>query len=969
MKAILLNKFFLSFVFVFLLISNIEIFAQSPISDITASYKSKPEDLNRYSDGSDTYSYDVGTDNDLEIESFSVGTKEYAIKTVPNRVVLRRVDNAFTTGQRDILFNETSPSGPSTFNLKSSYVSTMEDMLISNTINRGADNVFVNESTTNTNNIERIDFIFDEGISVPTNTSTQGFVILERGGNDSFKGAVITKLDVNGNPEEFTPVAQVTPSDFGASSINLATTVLNDGVGGELFESATVGSQTIEGSLFTFGDLGLTAGQTIYGYVLFANDVTATTNAEINDFTNATIYPRNTNSTNGGADLIAGGSVFVEAFIHNDTGWVDDPNLTTTNCDDFIVVTGGTTASLTKDMNVSNLILGNGAPLDLGTNTLSICEDIVVKNGSSNLSNGLINLNGSTKQQVIVSEDITADTLVVDQIELNNSLGLQIEANVDLNENLKLTNGNTTISTNSTFTFKSNATQTAVLSEVASGSTISGCVIVERYIPASNRAFRYTAASVNTTVTCGKETIKDNIQEGNSVSDYNNYTGTSETPGFGTHVTGSTVGANGFDATITGNPSMFSWDESTQQWGSVPNTDTQSFNVGDPYSLLVRGGRELDLTVNNSQLGTATTLRFTGELETGDVNVTNLASGLDEFSLVANPYQAQVDMKALLESADATNLNSTQIYIYDPTIGTRGAYVTVDLETTNGSPTPDSDANKFLQPNQAFFIQNTAASPSLTFKETYKKAVDQSLTNQTFSIEDNSVITANLKRAHNNSFKLVDGIKIMLNQNFDNTVLNNDAPKFWNSDESIAIEHNNNWLAVERRQIPETNESIQLFIWAYKNTDYQLELEIDNLEQTQVKLKDHYTNDIIELPTSQAFTYNFTANSSIPESVSNTRFELIFDEVSLSNAEITEQSISVYPNPATDLLHIDIPQIAGQEVTLELVDMAGRLISKETLTAQTNTISTKAVQNLKTGVYNVNIQFNNKNFNKKIIVN
>ncbi|QSS98262.1 LamG-like jellyroll fold domain-containing protein [Psychroflexus sp. ALD_RP9] len=554
-------------------------------------------------------------------------------------------------------------------------------------------------------------------------------------------------------------------------------------------------------------------------------------------------------------------------------------------------------------------------------------------------------------------------------IRVNNSAGVTLTDDADLFETLDLDNGDFNIQSGDFLTFKSNASGTAVLSEVASGSTVSGCVIVERYIPASNRAFRYTAASVNTTVTCGKETIRDNIQEGNSVSNIDDYTGISETPGFGTHVTGSTVGANGFDATITGNPSMFSWDESTQQWGSVPNTDTQTFNVGDPYSLLVRGGRELDLRVNNFQLGSATTLRFTGELETGDVNVTNLATDIDQYSLVANPYQAQVDMKALLESSDANNLSSSFMYIYDPTLGTRGGYATVDLTTTNGSSTPSgSGANKFLQPNQAFFIKNTAAAPSLTFKETYKKAVDQSLTNETFSIDQTSVITANLKRAHDNSFKLVDGIKIMLNQNFDNTVLNNDAPKFWNSDESIAIEHNNNWLAVERRQIPEPNESIQLFIWDYKNTDYQIELKLGNLDQTQIKLKDHYTNDIVELPTNQAFTYNFTANSSIPESVSNTRFELIFEQVSLNINDITENNISVYPNPVVDVLNIDIPQIAGQEVTLELVDMAGRLISKETLTAHSNTITTHATQNLSAGVYNINIQFDNKNFNKKIIV-
>jgi len=597
-------------------------------------------------------------------------------------------------------------------------------------------------------------------------------------------------------------------------------------------------------------------------------------------------------------------------------------------------------------------------------NTLNIKGDLT-NNGDFDGA-GYVVFDGASAQSI---DGDGTDAGSFTNIRVNNAAGVTLTDDADLFETLDLDNGDFNIQSGDFLTFKSNATQTAVLSEVASGSAISGCVIVERYIPASNRAFRYTAASVNTTVTCGKETIKDNIQEGNSVSDYNNYTGTSETPGFGTHVTGSTVGANGFDATITGNPSMFSWNATTQSWDAIPNTDTQSFNVGDPYSLLVRGGRELDLTVNNSQLGSATTLRFTGELETGDVPINNLASNNGEFSLIANPYQAQVDMKALLESANNNGLSDQQIYIFDPTIGAEHcAYVTVDITSANGTPTPSSAANKFLQPNQATFVQNTANSPSLTFKESFKKNVDQSLTNATFSNNEYATLNINLKRMHNNAFTLVDGVRLMLSENFDNAIQDNDAVKFWNQGESLGIVSADQYLSIERRNIPTQDEIIPLYAINYVNADYQIEINAEDLQQA-VYLKDHYTDSTTEIENNNSITYSFNVDDSNPESVDSGRFELLFDEVSLGNENQVAESFSLYPNPVSDILNINIPNaMIGQDLKLEIVDMSGRQVASEQIAADAKTVSTQIIEQLSSGVYNVSITSNESNFNAKIIV-
>ncbi|MGB2087057.1 MAG: T9SS type A sorting domain-containing protein [Psychroflexus salarius] len=627
---------------------------------------------------------------------------------------------------------------------------------------------------------------------------------------------------------------------------------------------------------------------------------------------------------------------------------------------------------LNVNAGAKNLTLGDGASIILNGKLFGVAANIIAGNNvniAGCAPGSELYFFGTANQRM---EQGVYDCAIAN-LTIENPSNVNVGSNIDITETLNLIEGTLVVESTSTFTFKSTASQTAVLSEVDPSASISGCVVVERYIPASNRAFRYIAASVNTTVTCGKESIQANLQEGNQISNYNNYTGVSETPGFGTHITGSSVGANGFDATITGNPSMFSWNQTTQQWGSVPNTDTKTLNVGEPYSVLVRGGRELDLTVNNTQSGSATTLRFTGELETGDVPVNNLAQNNGQFSLVANPYQAQVDMRALLTSVNNRGLSNTFIYVYDPTLSTRGGYATVDLSTVNGTPTPiGSAANKYLQPNQAIFIENTGNSPTLSFKETFKRKTNQSLTNATFSLNEitpKSEISIELFKTTNTTNRLlVDGMRLMFADHFSNSIQEDDAEKFWNSDESFAIEKNSsNYLAVERRAFPDENETTSLFLWNSQSTEYQVEINVQNFD-IPVFLKDNYTDQLVNLTNNETTSYSFNIDESIPESASETRLELVFEPVPLNTTNFNDADVIVYPNPVTELINIDIPQIAGQKLTLELVDMAGRLIYKETLTAQTNTISTKAVQNLKTGVYNVNIQFNNKNFNKKIIV-
>lgn len=185
----------------------------------------------------------------------------------------------------------------------------MEDALLNQTINRGTDNVFANIATTNANNIERIDFIFNDGLVVPTDLVGEGFTIMDRGGNDYFKISAITSLGEDGLPNGFGSVVSINNTDWGASDIQTNTPVLSKDSPSDDFEmTADVHGQYINGVFISYEDLGLSPSDQIFGYSLAGADVSDDQNHWLEP-SNANYFPTDTdeNSDGGGLDLMAGG--------------------------------------------------------------------------------------------------------------------------------------------------------------------------------------------------------------------------------------------------------------------------------------------------------------------------------------------------------------------------------------------------------------------------------------------------------------------------------------------------------------------------------------------------------------------------------------------------------------------------------------------------------------------------------------
>ncbi|WP_448600100.1 cadherin-like domain-containing protein [Thermoleptolyngbya sp.] len=419
------------------------------ISSIIANYADLPDNTSSYTanevgnpDGDDTanelytYNFPVGTNNNLVISGFTAASSTYNLVQLVDEVRLRRIPNLNVSNAagRQVFWYEIQNlnSTANVLNLRPSRINTMEEALLGTVINRGVDNVFANQGDNNINNIERIDFIASGGLTAPTaaNLNDIGFLLLERGGNDPLTIAAITAVDASGNPTAYGPLQVVPAGAWGASSFNLAAAVLNDmGTGGNPGFSANVPAQNIGGVFLSYSALGISAGQTFFGYSVFPNDV-GTDLVGLSDVSLTT----SSASGQGGLDLVAGGGIFVKDGSNlaptlnldpfNITGGPNDANFAATFTGSAVNITapnasgfdpnnsGADIETLTISVNAPNgsseaLIIG-GTPFTLGTassgtvtigsTTFAVSVAVsgttanltITKNGGGDLSNAAV---------------------------------------------------------------------------------------------------------------------------------------------------------------------------------------------------------------------------------------------------------------------------------------------------------------------------------------------------------------------------------------------------------------------------------------------------------------------------------------------------------------------------------------------------------------------------------------------------
>ncbi|MFY7898938.1 MAG: T9SS type A sorting domain-containing protein, partial [Chitinophagaceae bacterium] len=370
--------------------------------------------------------------------------------------------------------------------------------------------------------------------------------------------------------------------------------------------------------------------------------------------------------------------------------------------------------------------------------------------------------------------------------------------------------------------------------------------------------------------------------------------------GYGTQITGQ-VGAvgqtdatTGMDYTASGAASLFSYNVNTSTglptWDNgIRNTKNNTASPFKGYRIAIRGNRANNLGANSTGLNAPATLRNTGTLITGEVifttsgvtangstntNIQLARSTNADYTLVGNPYWSPLNWNSVANR----NANISPTYwVWNPNIGTSGAYVTFN-GISNTSNNNGAATNRYIQPGQAFFVQNVNTNPSFNILES-DKGVDQNNHTAVFNENGGDImhkLSFTLYRSINSAWANMDGAVMCYKNGFAAGKGREDAAKFDNASDNIAIT-NQNIYSIEGRPIPTTSDSIRLRLWnTTNNGNYQLQIDASsfNYDQVQPYLKDRFTNSQMLLQKSAMNVYNFTTTADTNSF--NHRFTVIY---------------------------------------------------------------------------------------------
>jgi hypothetical protein len=406
---------------------------------------------------------------------------------------------------------------------------------------------------------------------------------------------------------------------------------------------------------------------------------------------------------------------------------------------------------------------------------------------------------------------------------------------------------------------KSDATGTATIA--ASQGTITGEVTAERYC-SNKRAYRFMAPGLTTTTS-----IYTNWQNGG-----NNIAST------GTHITGDIAGGNGFDATATGAPSLYAFDNATQLWKAFGigqtapynNTNSNTLKAGEAYRLFVRGDRSINLNSNTS--AGQTTLVTKGAPFIGSYIFNNtsspvaLSNTVNNWNFIGNPYLSEVDWKSA--SLTRTDLSSA-FYIWDLSLGTRGAYAYFDAADNSFT----GAATQYIQPGQAIFVQTTGSAPSLVFTENAK--ADGHNSNTAFrNTGSTGLLSVKLSYMEAGQSILADQANAVFSQQAAKGRDGLDVEKMTNLDENIAFNIQGSNFIKDARPAMEGSDELQLSFWQLKKRTYTITITSSGMEADAAYLEDNYLHTSTPIAINGSTNVSFEVNDEAASSAKD-RFRIV----------------------------------------------------------------------------------------------
>jgi hypothetical protein len=491
-----------------------------------------------------------------------------------------------------------------------------------------------------------------------------------------------------------------------------------------------------------------------------------------------------------------------------------------------------------------------------------------------------VDYNGPASQTIAPFTSGLTPGSTYNNLTLSNTGTKSLTGNTDLEGSLTLNNNITLALGNQYLNLRSTVTQTARVAPVSSTASITygtGRFVVERYFP-GKRSWRLVTAPV--TADAGRSFF-NSWQVGGNFS----------LAGSGTYITGpNPSAANGLDVSPLNNSSLKIHNRTTGQFDPVLNTKTALLsgtagasgspdNVG--YFLFVRGDR----TSANSNAFNAygsinqTTLRDTGKIQTGSYTFSCNANAVapNNFSLIGNPYASPIDFASLTRNGVAN-----KFWAWDPNLNTSGGYVIVDMTAGPSITTVPAGGsttqNQYIQSSQAFMVQTTGASPTISFGESAKSSQNNL---NLFRPQNNptySSLALNLYFQNTDgSTKLADGLLNQFSDRFSNETDELDGLRLTNVNETFGVLNGSNNLMLNRRKPPVAGDTLFMRTVRFNKPAYTLKIDASKLaaENLAGYWEDNYLKSSTPFSMEGETSIDFNTNSDAATRAAD-RFRIVF---------------------------------------------------------------------------------------------
>jgi hypothetical protein len=716
-----------------------------------------------------------------------------------------------------------------------------------------------------------------------------------------------------------------------AITLSSAITYRNLKLSGTGIKTFPGGTTTIAGNLI-LDNCTLADGDPTFSNILLAGNLTY-----IGSVTPPSDARSITLQTNGAA---AGTQTFTGAG--NTLRWF---RIVTTTANTILLSTSGGSSNIyAGNTNGGGLTLVDGSVLNMNGNDFRLFNNTVGGTPAFIMTTGTISTTSAT--DLLIERTIsgalgplnfTTGSNTIGNLTLNHAGGtntLTIGSALNVTGVITVTDG--TLSSGGNITLKSNASSTASVAAIGAGGLITGNLTAERYIPAQ-RKFRFLASPV----------------VGGTATQWRDNGGS--TSGIGMQITGSGGATNNFDASSTNAPSAFTYTEAN---GEATNTTiggadnagwspfssgTQALTNGQGYRVLVRGDRTLSLVTTPAPAANTTTLSVTGTYPTSPVtiNVTRASDVAGKgWNLVGNPYPSAISWNAITKSTEITGTYQT----FNPSTN---AYV-----TWNGAT---GDATDNISSGQGFLVFITSGSSYTSGSITIEEA-DKVIGNggSFFKTSLKNHLKISMKYDSNNVNNTFIHFRDQANELFDPAF---DAPKLTNPGVNLASKDaKGDYYSINSLPLNALNDTrvVPLSVLNSVEATYTFEFnDVNSFDGQEVYLEDKYTNKTSLL--SEGKKYSFTLNSD-KASISDGRFNLIFSKKSSGLVNQTkENSFILFPNPASEQIHIGLLNTNNGSYNYEVYNQLGGTIKSGKLDFNSQREQSIGVDEISAGVYFIKV--------------